>query len=273
MRHNHFSMLPEKAFSPRAFGGMTLEGGLFGGGGGGGGGAEEPPKPTRGTDPRPISPYISAGGGFQGRGAPANRITEEQFDPEYYLKQNPDVAADPYYGQNPFHHYQDFGFAERRKASEAQEYMPSQQPMTNPAYRGLSARPDLVMDAYRRIAGKEADPEGFKFWSDRMQQGLTGQGLVSGFVTSPEFQRSREFERAYTEAFRPDYKEFGPSGQFYQPIYQSGYRNYEQPSQPYRPSYAMQNPFEYVSKLQELGAKGAEPAADKGIAAANTGTK
>lgn len=32
MRYNHFTMLPEKAFSPRAFGSMTLEGG--GGGGG-----------------------------------------------------------------------------------------------------------------------------------------------------------------------------------------------------------------------------------------------
>jgi hypothetical protein len=272
MRHNHFSMLPEKAFSPRAFGGMTLEGGLFGGGGGGGGGAEEPPKPTRGTDPRPIAPYISAGGGFQGRGAPANRLTEDEFNAEYYLKQNPDVAKDPYYGQNPFHHYQDFGFAERRKPSETAEYLPSQQPKSNIAYQGLSDQ-GLVDTAYANILGREADPAGRAYYQNQMRQGLTGQGLVAAMTASPEFQRQREFERAYTEAFRPDYKEFGPSGQFYQPIYQSGYRNYEQPSQPYRPSYAMQNPFEYVSKLQELGAKGAEPAADKGIAAANTGTK
>ena len=37
--------------------------------------------------------------------------------------------------------------------------------------------------------------------------------------------------------------------------------------------HSMQNPFEYVSKLQELGAKGAEPAADEGIAGAGAGNK
>ena len=269
MRHNHFSMLPEKAFSPRAFGGMTLEGGRSGGGGGGG---EEAPKPTRATDPRPVSPFTSAGGGFQGRGQAPNRLTEGEFDPEYYLKQNPDVAKDPYYGQNPFHHYQDFGFAERRKPSATAEYLPSQQPMTSQAYKGLEDQ-GLVEAAYRNILNRQGSPTETSFLQNQMRQGLTGQGLVSAMTTSPEFQRQREFERAYTEAFRPDYKEFGPSGQFYQPIYQSGYRDYAQPPQAYRPSYAMQNPFEYVSKLQELGAKGAEPAADKGIAAAGTGSK
>jgi hypothetical protein len=267
MRHNHFSMLPERAFSPRAFGGMTLEGG-----GGGRGGGEEAPKPTRGTDPRPVSPYASAGGGFQGRGAPGNRLEEQYFDPAYYLKQNPDVAKDPYYGQNPFHHYQDFGFAERRKPSETAEYLPSQQPKFNLDYQGLSDQ-GLVDAAYANILGREADPAGRATYQNHMRQGMTGQGLVGAMTASPEFQRQREFERAYTEAFRPGYQEFGPSGQFYQPIYQSSYKNYEQPSQPYRPSYAMQNPFEYVSKLQELGAKGAEPTADKGIADAGQGSK
>lgn len=267
MRHNHFSMLPERAFSPRAFGGMTLEGGRSGGGGG-----EEAPKPTRSTDPRPVSPYASAGGGFQGRGAPGNRLEEQYFDPAYYLKQNPDVAADPYYGQNPFHHYQDFGFTERRKPTATQEYLPSQQPLVSSAYKGVSDQ-GLVDAAYANILNRQADPEGRAYYQNQMQQGLTGQGLVAAMTASPEFQRQREFERAYTEAFRPDYKEFGPSGQFYQPIYQSGYRNYVQPGQAYRPSYGMQNPFEYVSKLQELGAKGAEPAADQGIAAAGQGSK
>lgn len=267
MRHNHFSMLPERAFSPRAFGGMTLEGGRSGGGGG-----EEAPKPTRSTDPRPVSPYASAGGGFQGRGAPGNRLEEQYFDPAYYLKQNPDVAADPYYGQNPFHHYQDFGFTERRRPSETQEYLPSQQPLVSSAYVGRQD-PNLLSQAYQSILGRAPTTEEQKIMSGPMQEGLTGQGLVAFGTTSPEFQRQREFERAYTEAFRPDYKEFGPSGQFYQPIYQSGYRNYVQPGQAYRPSYGMQNPFEYISKLQELGAKDAEPAADQGIAAAGQGSK
>lgn len=258
MKYNHFSMLPERAFQQRPFAGMTLEGGLFGGGGGGGGGEPEP-EPTRHGDPRPIAPYISAQGGFQGRGAPSVPIGEAEFDAERYLKQNPDVAKDPYYGKNPYHHYVDFGFAERRSPSENFQYLPSQQPQYNEGYAGRGGRPDLVSAAYERIVGRTPDEEGFKFWTEQMNKGLTGQGLVGGFTGNPEFQRTREFERAYTEAFRPGYKEFGPSGQYYQPIYQSSYQGAQQPARFYAPSYDMPaavNPFDYSKAPAKGEAKG-----------------
>jgi hypothetical protein len=259
MRHNHFSMLPEQAFQPRPFGGMTLEGGLFGGGGGGGGGDESPKaEPTRSADPRPTAPYVSAGGGFQGRGAPPMSINEDQFNAERYLKQNPDVAADPYYGKNPFHHYQDFGFAQRLSPSENFQYMPSQQPQYNPAYKGSSDQ-GLVDAAYANILNRQADPEGRAYYQNKMREGLTGQGLVAELTKSPEFQRQREFERAYTETYRPDYKEFGPSGQYYQPIYQSSYKNYQQPSKFYAPSYDLPpavNPFDYSGAPTKGESKG-----------------
>ena len=242
MRHNHFSMLPEQAFQPRPFGGMTLEGGFFGGGGGGGGGGEAPPPPQRTASPRPVAPFTSAGGGFMGRtpyGSPGTSASfpQSRFNADYYLAQNPDVARDPYYGSNPFHHYQDFGFAERRTPSENFQYAPSQQRLYNPTYEGLGGRPDLVMDAYQRILGRTPDQEGFNFWTNEMNRGLTGQGLVSAGVTAPEFQRTQEYQRAYTEAFRPGYQEFGPTGQYNQPIYLGNYTNYARSPEFAQPLY------------------------------------
>lgn len=40
--------------------------------------------------------------------------TQQQFDGAAYLKANPDVAADPYYAQNPYQHYLDHGQSEGR---------------------------------------------------------------------------------------------------------------------------------------------------------------
>lgn len=267
MRYNHFSMLPERAFSPRAFGGMTLEGGRSGGGGG-----DQPQEPiaTRFQNPQPRSGYISAGGGFLGRtpvGSPgdASSVSKDYFNSDFYLKQNPDVARDPYYGKNPFEHYQDFGFSERRSPSEGYQYAPSQQQMTNSAYVGLGSRPDLISNAYQNILGRGPDQEGFNYWSNAVRQGLTGQGLVAGFTTSPEFQRTQEFQKAYTEAFRPGYKEFGPNKQYYQPIYQRGssytdYRNPMYESGPFGGSYGYgaQNPFSHFQ-----GSYGSVPAAPR----------
>lgn len=259
MRHNHFSMLPEQAFTPRAFGSMTLEGG----GGGGGGGESQGSVPTRNLNPRPVSPYQSAGGGFQGRtpfgtsGSSAS-FPENRFNADYYLQQNPDVARDPYYGQNPFHHFQDFGFQERRQPSETQEYKPSQQPLMNAAYVGQD-NPNLVNQAYQSMLGRAPTGAEQQMMSGQMQRGLTGQGLAAFGAASPEFQRQREFERGYSEVFRPDYQEFGPSGQFYQPIYQSNYRNYMQPQQLYSPGYGgefgggMRNPFAYGGRMGGMG--------------------
>lgn len=50
---------------------------------------------------------------------------------------------------------------------------------------------------------------------------------------------------AYTAMNRPDYKAYGPSGQFYQPIYQPSYAGYQQPSYFYSPGYSMPSPFSY----------------------------
>ena len=248
MRHNHFSMLPDRAFQPRAFGGMTLEGGFFGGGGGGG---SPPPPPTRTANPQPIAPYQSAGGGFMGSGAPTAPVSENLFNKDYYLKQNPTVAQDPYYKDNPYHHYQDFGFVERRMPYENFQYAPSQQPMFDPSLRGVGGG-QMVTDAYSRILGRMPDQGSFDYFSNRMQQGLTGQGLVGGLTSMPEFQRQRQYQNAFTEAFRPGYQEFGPNRQFYQPIYQSSFANYQQPSSFYQPSYDFgiaRNPFSMRSSF------------------------
>lgn len=225
MKHNHFSMLPTQAFQKRAFGGMTLEGGASSGGSGG-----------------------PAGGGFLGRGAPANTVTADQFNSKRYLQQNPDVAEDPYYKAHPFQHFKDYGFDENRSPFEGFQYLPSQQQMYNSSYQRQSA-PEMVTDAYQRILGRAPEAGNLNYWDRQMQQGLTGQGLVGGVTALPEFQRQQEYQRAYTEAFRPGYQEFGPSGQYYQPIYQSSYSQYQQPRGFYSPSYggpsAFRNPFAY----------------------------
>lgn len=255
MRYNHFSMLPEQAFKQRAFGGMTLEGGS-GGGGGSISQAITPSDSAFGTQqartltppPPPPPPPPSAGGGFLGSGAPGNTVTQSQFNANRYLQQNPDIAGNPYYSQNPFEHYQNYGFVERRSPYAGFQYAPSQQPMYNQAYRGQAA-PTMVNQAYQNILGRAPDQAGANYWNAQMQQGLTGQGLVGGFTSSPEFQRQQEYSRAYTEAFRPGYQEFGPSGQYYQPIYQSSYSQYAQPNRYYSPSYggpSFRNPFTYM---------------------------
>jgi hypothetical protein len=126
-------------------------------------------------------------------------------------------------------------------------------------YQGIGGGEEMVKDAYQRILGREPDAEGLAYWTNQMQKGLTGQGAVAAATTSPEFQRQREYERAYTEAFRPDYKEFGPSGQYYQPIYQSSYKNYQQPDRFYAPSYDMPaavNPFDYSKAAAKGEAEG-----------------
>ena len=276
MRHNHFSMLPEQAFKPRCgrFGGMTLEGG----GGGRGGGGEAPPPPQRATNPRPVAPYTSAGGGFMGRtpyGSPGTSASfpQSRFNADYYLAQNPDVARDRYYGSNPFEHYQDFGFYERRTPSENFQYAPSQQRLFNPTYAGTAWNPEMLNLAYQKILGRAPDTTALQFWPEAFNKGLTGQGFISSLTTSPEFQRTQEYQRAYTEAFRPGYQEFGPSGQYYQPIYQSSYANYPSAARPYQPTYSTRmmspsqmgygfgsfNPFSY--------AEGGDVEEDEGIAA------
>jgi len=96
----------------------------------------------------------------------------------------------------------------------------------NPFYEGSDARSDLVNMAYQKLLNREPDAAGLANYSQEMMRGLTGQGLVSALANSPEFQRTQDFQRAYTSTFRPGYQEFGPSGQYNQPIYLSSYTNY-----------------------------------------------
>jgi len=107
----------------------------------------------------------------------------------------------------------------------------------NPFYAGPDARSDLVNMAYQRLLNRQPDPEGLAYYSQEMTRGLTGQGLVSKLTSSPEFQRSQDFQRAYTSTFRPGYQEFGPSGQYNQPIYLSNYTNYARSPEFAQPLY------------------------------------
>lgn len=54
---------------------------------------------------------------------------------------------------------------------------------------------------------------------------------------NPFNPQGRQFSRAYTETARPGYKEFGESGQYYQPIYQPQYTNYSTAPGFYSPGY------------------------------------
>lgn len=141
------------------------------------------------------------------------------------------------------------GFMGRGPVSYPTVQLPSQQPMFNPAYQGMGGS-SMVNQAYQNILGRAPEPSGYDLWTNRMQQGLTGQGLVAGMTTSPEFQRQQEFNRAYTEAFRPGYKEFSESGQYQQPIHQSSYARHIRSGGVYSPSYAgpsfQRNPFAYA---------------------------
>lgn len=107
----------------------------------------------------------------------------------------------------------------------------------NQSYAGLGGFPGMIQSAYQNILGRRPDPSGFQSYMTEMNRGLTGQGLVSALTTSPEFQRQQEYQRGYTAAFRPGYQEFGPSGQYNQPIYQGGYTNYSRSPDFYQPSY------------------------------------
>ena len=113
---------------------------------------------------------------------------------------------------------------------------PSQMPAYDPAFRGAYGN-NLVEMAYRNILGRGPDAAGRAHWQGQMTGGLTGQGLAGAFTSSPEFQRQQQFTRAYTESFRPNYQEFGPSGQYYQPIYQQRYTNYSNNPGFYQPNY------------------------------------
>jgi hypothetical protein len=127
---------------------------------------------------------------------------------------------------------------------------PSQMRAYNPFYSGSEAN-SLVDMAYRNILRRAPDPSGRSYYGDQMMQGMTGQGLAGALSSSPEFQRQQEFTRAHTEMFRPNYQETGPSGQYFQPIYQQRYTDYSRAPGFYSPSYGAfggYNPFAYYEE-------------------------
>lgn len=107
----------------------------------------------------------------------------------------------------------------------------------NPFYAGPDTRSDLVNMAYQRLLNRQPDVGGLAAYSQEMTRGLTGQGLVSALANSPEFQRTQDFQRAYTSTFRPGYQEFGPTGQYNQPIYTGSYTNYARSPEFAQPLY------------------------------------
>lgn len=221
------------------FGGGGGGGGDDGGDGGGGRGGVAPsgPQPgqyadtgryTRYTGTRPLDQYKDdyyyvpgnmGGGGYY-------MVKEGTDDPSSSAGAPPNLSSYTPTSSVPTSPYAS-GFLGRTPFT-GQAY--------NPFYEGLRS-PDMIRGAYRNILGREPDAGGFNYYAGEMGRGLTGQGLVSRMTESPEFQRSQDYQRAYTSAFRPGYQEFGPSGQYYQPIYQSSYTNYSRSPDFYQPSY------------------------------------
>jgi hypothetical protein len=97
------------------------------------------------------------------------------------------------------------------------------------------------------------------------------------FTPPTGFQRVSAPDIKYTQAMRPGYQEFGPSGQFQQPIYRPSYSGYVQPTSFYAPTYDagnFYNPFvmEAISnQLTQQVAPTAAPAQSGESSSAATG--
>ena len=200
-------------------------GSAFGGGGGGGGGS--PDAFDRGGRQPSTQPDEGGGTGVTpgpGTGVPPG--VEDGGLERFPTVVSPNISAGGgFLGRTPF-------------GTPVNQFgnMPSQMAAYNPFYSGMSGG-DLADRTYRQIMKRSPDLLTQQGMQRQMEQGLTGQGLVGSLTSSPEFQRQQEVQRAYTEAFRPGYQEFGPSGQYYQPIYQSNYTNYSRSPFFYQPSY------------------------------------
>lgn len=147
----------------------------------------------------------------------------------------------------------------------------------NPFYAGPDPRSDLVKMAYQKLLNREPDTAGLANYSQEMMRGLTGQGLVSALANSPEFQRTQDFQRAYTSTFRPGYQEFGPSGQYNQPIYLSSYTNYARSPEFTQPLYntTMMTPQDLgygFGSFNPFAYGGTNPFAGEAAAQASSGT-
>jgi hypothetical protein len=146
-------------------------------------------------------PYRAGGEAAQNRlmqylGLPQAK-TQGNFDAAAYLAANPDIAKDPYYAQNPYQHYVDFGQSEGRAfTSAANDYA------TSPDFG--AATKDFAYAPFDYNAN--TDP-GTQF---RIKQGLDAMnataaargGLISGNALKAgqdygQAQGSQEYQNAF----------------------------------------------------------------------------
>lgn len=98
---------------------------------------------------------------------------EGTFDTAAYLRDNPDVAADPYYGANPEEHYRTLGQGEGRKG-----------PMTGGMGEATSSAPGFgSLNATFTNADFVKDP-GYQFRLDEGMKGLTNSAAARGGLLS-----------------------------------------------------------------------------------------
>ena len=110
---------------------------------------------------------------------------------------------------------------------------PTTQPYTpqyTQNYRFSAPAPsNMVNRAYGDLFGRSPDASGTESWGTHLANGMAPSDVLRHMSNSPEFQAQQDYSRGYTSVFRPGYKEFGPNGQYYQPIYQSQYMDYRSP--------------------------------------------
>lgn len=94
---------------------------------------------------------------------------------------------------------------------------------------GAGLNGTLINRAYGDLFGRSPDAGGAASWGAHLANGMAPSEMLRHMSESPEFQAQQDYSRGYTSVFRPGYKEYGPNGQFYQPIYQPQYQNYMQP--------------------------------------------
>lgn len=136
--------------------------------------------------------------------------------------------------------------------------VPTDVPRYDPYFaRPLASNPQFLMDAYKQLMGHPISQQEIPGLMGELEKGLSGTGAVIMGATSPEVQRMQEYERAYTTAYRPNYQEFSPSGQYQQPIHMISYANYAAPNAPYRPSYNSYMPSQsLMSHIENVIASG-----------------
>lgn len=101
---------------------------------------------------------------------------DQEFDKAYYLAQNPDIAADPYYSLHPEEHYNRFGSEEGRLPAAAIAPVDNS---TDPAFGSLMRKfgaSDLASDAVYQ--------SGLQFGLDEGTKGINRQAAAGGSYLS-----------------------------------------------------------------------------------------